>query len=211
MTDAEVRKPVPAWIWGGALLVASAVVPTVVRAVAPVGLGSGVAIATAVLFAASLVVFAFGLRGRGSIVARRPSGVAALLVLAILPPIVELAVPAATTEQDVSRLQILSAVQLAVTAAAALVAVVAIGRAAVVPRPWQWAPAWGLALIVATSALSQIAFVGASGQGLDGLMALFALGSVVILTVPLALGILAMVLGARGEAAPNPQIYPPPG
>jgi hypothetical protein len=142
MTDAEIRKPVPAWIWGGALLAASAVVPTAVRAVAPGGFGSGVAIVTAVLFAASLLVFAFGLRGRGSIVARRPPGMAALLVLAVLPPIVELALSALATEQDISLLQILSFAQLA-AAAAALVAVVAIGRAAVVPRPWQWAPAWG--------------------------------------------------------------------
>lgn len=209
MTDAEIRKPVPAWIWGGALLAASAVVPTAVRAVAPGGFGSGVAIVTAVLFAASLLVFAFGLRGQGSIVARRPPGMAALLVLAVLPPVVELALSALATGQDISLLQILSFTQLAVTAAAALVAVVAIGRAAVVPRPWQWAPAWGLAVIVATSALPQIALVGASGQDPQGLLWLFALGSLVILTVPLALGILAMVLGARGQAAPSPQIYPP--
>lgn len=209
MTDAEVRKPVPAWIWGGALLAASAVVPTAMRAVAPGGLGSAVAIVTAVLFAASLVVFAFGLRGQGSIVARRPSGLAALLVLAVLPPIIELAIPSATTEQDISRLQIVSVVRLTVTVAAALAAVVAIGRAAVVPRPWQWAPAWGLAIIVITSALPQIAVVGVPRQDPQELFWLFALGSLVILTVPLALGILAMLWGARGLAAPSPQVYPP--
>lgn len=209
MTDAEVRKPVPAWIWGGALLAASAVVPTGVRAVAPGGLGSGVAIVAIVLFAASLVVFAFGLRGRGSIVARRPSGVAALLVLAILPPLVELAIPALSNEQDIPRLQILSAVHLAVTAAAALVAVVAIGRAAVIPRPWHWAPAWGFAAMAVTFALPQIAAVSASGTGLDDLTGLFVLGSLVALAMPLALGILAMVLGARGLTVASAQIYPP--
>lgn len=209
MTDAEVRTPVPAWIWGGALLAASAVAPMAARAVAPGGFGAGVAVVTALLFAASLVVFAFGLRGKGSIVAGRAPGIAALLVLAIVPPIIEVAIPVATTEQDIPRLQIFSVVQLAVTAAAALAAVVAIGRTGAVPRPWRWAPAWGLAIIVVASALPQIVAVSASGQGLDQLMGLFALGSLVIVVVPLALGILAMVLGARGLAAPSPQIYPP--
>lgn len=209
MTDAEVRTPVPAWIWGGALLAASAVAPLAARAVAPGGFGAGVAVVTALLFAASLVVFAFGLRGKGSIVAGRAPGIAALLVLAIVPPIIEVAIPVATTEQDIPRLQIFSVAQLAVTAAAALAAVVAIGRAGAVPRPWRWAPAWGLAVIVVASALPQIVAVSASGQGLDDLMGLFALGSLVIVVVPLALGILAMVLGARGLAAPSPQIYPP--
>jgi hypothetical protein len=46
----------------------------------------------------------------------------------------------------------------------------------------------GLAVIVATSALPQIVLVGASGQDPQGLLWLFALGSLVILTVPLALG-----------------------
>ena len=60
-----------------------------------------------------------------------------------------------------------------------------------------------------TFALPQIAAVSASGTGLDDLMGLFVLGSLVALAMPLALGILAMVLGARGLTVASAQIYPP--
>jgi len=209
MTDAEVRRPVPAWIWGGALLAASAVVPTSARAVAPAGVGVGIGIVTAVLFAASLVVFAFGLRGEGSLVARRPGGVAALLVLAVVPPVIELLTPPAVTAEQVSQLQVVWYIQLAVSAAAALTAVMAVGRSGVLPHPWRWAPAWGLAIVAVATALPQVAVVATNGRDLEALMGLFTLTSLAILAVPLALGILAMVLGARGVAAPSPQIYPP--
>jgi len=209
MTDAEVRRPVRAWLWAGALLAASAAVPIALRAAAPGGYGLVGLIATSALFAASLVVFAFGLGGEGSVVGRRPGGVVALLVLAFVPPIVELALPQSVSPEQIAQLQVVWYIQIAVSAAAALGAVVAVGRAGVVPHPWRWAPAWGLLAIAVTQALPQVVGVAMQGRSVDEFMWLFTLGSLMILMVPLALGVIAMVLGARGLARPNPQIYPP--
>lgn len=208
MTDAEVRRTVPAWIWGGALLAASAVAPSALTMVAPGG-GSVARVVISALFAASLVVFAFGVRGQGSIVDRRPGGVIALMVLAFVPPLIDLVTPTTVSEDQVASLTVVSYVQLAIAVAAALAAVVAIGRADAVPRPWRWAPAGGLAVIVIVSVVPQIIGVALQGRAVDEFLWLFSLGSLVMLAVPLALGILAMVLGARGIAAPSPQIYPP--
>lgn len=209
MTDAEVRKPVPAWIWGGALLAASAVVPTAMRAVAPGGLGSAVAIVTAVLFAASLVIFAFGFRDGGSVVDRRRTGVVALLVLAVVPFVMKLATSGPIAEDQIPLYTVVSYVQLAVTAAAALVAVVTTGRVGVLPPRWRWAPAWGLAVIALAVALPQVVGVAMAGRNTQDLIGVFTVASLLIFAVPLTLGVLAMLLGARGLATPSPQVYPP--
>ncbi len=209
MTDAEVRKPVPAWIWGGALLAASAVVPIATRAAAPAGWGAAPVVVSTALFAASLVIFAFGLRGEGSVVDRRRLGVVALLVWAVVPLVVQLATSGPIPEDQISLYTAVSYGQLAVTAAAALAAVVTIGRAAVLPPRWRWAPAWGLAVIAVAVVVPQVVAVAMQGRNTQDLIGLFMLTSLLIFAVPLCLGILAMMLGARGLAAPSPQVYPP--
>ena len=67
-----------AWVIGGALLMGSVVVS------APLSPYFGGGVIKAALFAAALVVFAFGIRGSGSVTARRPLGTTALVVLAEL-------------------------------------------------------------------------------------------------------------------------------
>ena len=81
MTDTEVSERALsdarlAWVIGGALLIATVVVST------PLSWYFGGGVITAVLFAAALLVFAFGIRGSGSVTGRRPLGTAALVVLA---------------------------------------------------------------------------------------------------------------------------------
>lgn len=209
MTDAEVRKPVPAWMWGGALLAASAVVPTAMRAVAPGTFGAAVAVVAAALFAASLVIFAFGLRGEGSVVDRRRTGVVALLVMAIVSLTMRFVTVGPISEDQIALFSVASYVQLAVISAAALVAVVTIGRAGVLPSRWRWAPAWALALIAIAVALPQVVGVAMAGRNTQDLIGVFAVSSLLIFAVPLALGILAMLLGARGVAVVSAQVYPP--
>ncbi len=207
MTDATMRQSVPAWVWGGGLLAASAVVPLVggIGVISSTGIWVG-----RVLFAAALAVFAFGLRGSGSVVARRPLGVTALLVLGIAPLLIDLVTPSQVDESSVWMLQVSAYVQLAITAAAALVAVVQIARASIVPNPWRWAPAWALAVVAVVYAVPQVIGVAVGFDGSDGIaLGVVLLANAVLLLIPLALGILAMLLGTRGVVSAPTQIYPP--
>lgn len=206
MTDAEVRRTEPSWIWGGGLLAASAVVPW---ALGPGGAGTLTRTLAGLLFLAAMAVFAFGLRGAGSVVARRGAGMVALLVLGITPLLFSLVAPTQVDLSDMALLQTLGYVELAVTAAAALVAVVEIARARVVPGPWRWAPAIGLAVVVGVQVIGQIVGVAVGPQGLEHWGVALALGGFVsAVVVPLVLGGAAMALGGRGLPAASPRIYP---
>lgn len=214
MSDADVRRPVPAWLWGGGLLAASAALPMLGQSF----YGTPVLLWTArLLAAAALVVFALGVRGEGSVVARRPVGTVALFVLAIVPPLIELLTPALVMPSTTSGLpdnlwlvQVMGYGGIAIAGAAALVAVVEIARARVVPDPWRWAPTWALAAIAGAYVLSQVLIVAAGAAVLETYATLLAITGAAAALVPLALGILAMVLGARGLAAAPAQVYPPP-
>jgi hypothetical protein len=93
--------------------------------------------------------------------------------------------------------------------AAAIIAVAAVARAGVIARPWNIAPAIGLAVVAGTGALLQVVGVstGADGMGF-GLLRL--LNELVMILVPVLLGVLALVLGLRpAPAEPTPvQVYP---
>lgn len=208
MTDAEVRTPVPSWVIGGALLIGSAVLPWV--------LGPGPAmLVTAVigrlLFLAAMIVFAFGMRGVGSVVAGRTLGVVALLVLGAAPLVFGLIPPQQVEPSDLGLLQLLGYSELAIEAAAALVAVVEIARARVIPGNWRFAPAIALAVVVLVQVIGQVVGVAAGSAGLEQAAVGLALGGfAAAILAPVALGIAAIALGARGLAVPNPQVYPPP-
>lgn len=209
-SDVDVRRPVPAWVWGGGLLVASAILPTLSGSIfelAPVTVW-----ASRILFAAAMTVFAFGLRGEGSIVARRTPGVAALLVLGFAVPLIVLVTPSQTDEPDVWMLQVIGNAQLALAGAAALVAVVSIARARVLPGVWRWAPAVGLAVAAAVLVLGLLLGLSAGVNGVQDVAIVLAVGGWIAVTlVPLTLGVAAMVLGGRGLPAAPAQIYPSAG
>lgn len=213
MSDADVRQPVPAWLWGGGLLVAGAMLPTLGQ---PLAHTPTVVWGSRLLTAAALIVFALGLRGAGSVVARRPVGVIALFCLALGPPAIDLVTSLLTLGTDsampenLGMWQLIGYAGLALSAAAALVAVIEIARARVVPDPWRWAPTWGLAVAAGVFVLGQVAIVAVGAQGAQEYADLIVIGSAVgTVLVPLALGILAMVLGARGRVAAPAQVYPP--
>lgn len=205
-THADVRRPVAAWIWGGGLLAASAVSPSL--AGSP---GELIAITTwagRIFFAAAMVVLALGLRREGSIVARRTPGVIALLVLGFVPPLITLVTPSNVDMNDVPMLQTIAYIQLGVALAAALVAAVEIARARVLPDPWRWAPVVGLAILVAAYVLTQLVALSSITSGTQDLAVVFIIsGWITSLLVPLALGLIAMLLGARGVPAAAAQIY----
>lgn len=101
--------------------------------------------------------------------------------------------------------------ELAIEAAAALVAVVEIARARVIPGNWRFAPAIALAVVVLVQVIGQVVGVAAGSAGLEQAAVGLALGGfAAAILAPVALGIAAIALGARGLAVPNPQVYPPP-
>lgn len=163
-------------------------------------------------FAAAMVILAFGLRREGSVVARRLPGVVALIVLGFAPPFIALITPSSANPDDLWMLQTVGYIQLAATGGAALLAVVEIARARVLPGPWRWAPAAGLAIVALVFVTTQIVGLSVGVNGIQGLAVVLAAGGWITgMLVPLVLGVGLMVLGARGLPAPPAQIYPSAG
>jgi len=167
-------------------------------------------------FSTSVLVFAFGVGRGGSIVARRPLGLTAALVLALWP-FVERVLTWAMPFSDgtVEFYQVWGYVSLTVKIAAAVVLVVQIARAGVVTGRVRWAPAWALAAVVLPQVLAQLLMVALridlGRTEPDGLYLLIGLGQLASFAAPVTLGILAIILAQRRPALSDDpvQIYPP--
>lgn len=160
-------------------------------------------IAGEVVYPASVLLFAVGLTREASVVARKPLGMTAMVVVAVWPLVNEIigqAVSAGVTQatQDLTGLTIYGYVGLVVTVGSALIAAVQIARAGVVPSPWRWAPLWVLGFQAAAWAIPQAMFATAGTvdvQSIAGLLNL--LGTTSSLAGTLGLGILALVLASQ--------------
>jgi len=174
------------WVIGGALLTAAAVVgslaPSPLWYVVSAWLG-------AVLYAASLVLFALGLQRSGSVTDRRPTGTTALVILglwSVALPVIQSASIGASLEQSMWVVEVLARF------AIALVAVVQVGRAGVVPGRWRWAPAFALAAV----AFSWVAGEFAPSALVEGW---FFVDALIRLGAGVFLGVVAIVLGVRAS------------
>lgn len=149
-----------AWVFGGSLLLATVVVGVAHQ---PLASSVGGGFIGSILFSASLVVFAFGIRGSGSVTARRPLGTAALVALAtwslVVPIVMELVVAG---DRLPDWLLAFGFADSFVGFVLALVAVAQIARAGVVPPPWNWAAGWVLAAEAGAWLLEQVAAVSAA-------------------------------------------------
>jgi hypothetical protein len=217
MMDADlraVRDARLAWIIGGSLLIAFAVLTLAANSMAPIIHLPGWGIGLDVLWAAALLVFALGIRRAGSIVARQPLGVVALVLAAVLP-FVSMAfwwvIPPDGMDQPVTLA--IGQTFIAVSFAALLVATVVIARAGAVPHRVRWVPLIVLLVAAGVQVLAQSLAVSASSSG-DGDLA--ALVSAISLTSSLAillLGVLAIFFAprepVRPPAAETLQVYPP--
>jgi len=184
---------------GGSLFLASIVIVVSQPAIAVVPGGGTL---STVLFSAALLIFAFGIRGAGSITARRPLGTVALTVLAVWS-LLDLALAGVVTssisfDTAPTAVRAFAYVNVFVQFLLALVAVMQIGRLGVVPSPWNWAPAWALAAVSASWLLTQVVSALGTTQGAivfsNALMSLESLtrtGGTVLLAV------LAIVLADR--------------
>ena len=135
----------------------------VVGLISPMSLGATDAvvagIVTDAVYAAGVLLFAFGLTRQASVVARGPLGVTALVVVALVPLSFGIAVSA-----EPGLAPALASGELVIGAAAATIAVVRIARAGVVPYPWRWAPLWALVAYATGAVVPQlILLVGGTG------------------------------------------------
>lgn len=197
------------WLVGGSLLFASALISLALgAAMMPTWTQAGDA-----LFAAATAVFAIGIGREGSVTARRPLGTVALIgwgvwVLAgpYLPQLVPLPDTAMPAMGDLVALQVVSATVHVVTLALGIIAVSQIGRARVVPAPWQWAPLWALLVAIfgrlLVTAMLFAPFIDPTlmyGVSLaDDLLRAGATG---------ALGVLAIVLASHTERGATTAVY----
>jgi hypothetical protein len=198
------------WVWAGLLLV-SGVVLRLLRTTTAMTLADPVVAAVIgwsgdAVFAASMLLFAFGWKRQGSVVAGRLPGIIALIVLAGWPFVA--LVPAAVYTSQARDLAV--AVQYAVLAVwliAAVVAVVEIARAGVVPRPWSSMPAIGLAVYAGLWVVIEVTFIATGPSFVGGWYGVLAsLSEVVAILVPLLLGILALALGLQRPAPASVEI-----
>ena len=181
------------WIVGGSLLLAAVVIGA---GVATVWTGAGVV--RDVLIAAALLLFAVGVRGAGSITARRPVPTIALTVLAISLP-VSLWMTAILVPLDAPLDLIAAATQATVLIqfACALIASIAIGRLAVVPSPFNWAPALALAAVTLSGVLQAVTAIAFTQNVQEVFVVLVGVDVIIRIGTLVALGVLAIVLGDR--------------
>jgi hypothetical protein len=99
--------------------------------------------------------------------------------------------------------------------AVALVAVMQIARAGVVPSPWNWAPAWALVAMTVPWLLTQIVLAGATQETAStAIFFVSGVGGIIGVGSTIFLGVLAIVLSDRLSrthaatvgAAPEPSV-----
>ncbi len=156
------------------------------------------------LLAAALVIFAFGIGGSGSITGRKPVGTIALCALALTLVIqwllgLGMSGSVAPLTVSVAAMQVLYILQFAL----ALLAAERIARLAIVPRPWNWAPAIAVGVFALVSALTAAASV--LSRDVLMVLALFFgnVSGVVGAAILVALGVLAIMLGDRVGREPG--------
>lgn len=175
-----------------------------------VGSGAATQAVIDVSWALGILVFAFGLSRAGSVVARRPLGVSALVVLALAPLVVNtaynLASPRVVSADD-STAWTAFAVSLSasvVSIAAGVIAATQIARLGAVPARWRWAPMWALGISVGCALLIQGVWglLGVAGADQSVMVAAGAIGIIGPLAPTLGLGIVALIAAStdRPEA-----------
>lgn len=210
MTVTPARDARLAWIIGGSLLAAHSAVILMFNGM-PMPLPGG-DLVLAVVWAGALLVLAFGIRRSGSVVSRRPLGVTALVVAAVMP-IVSMLVWVVVPVDFSDPTSVMVGQALAVIDLAALaVAAVAIARAGAVPHRLRWVPLIVLAVCAGVQiAVQAVAVTAPDALAQPGVIAFF-MGATLLGTLGiLLLGILTIVFAPRVQARSDEivQVFPP--
>ena len=216
MTDAAtpaLRDARRAWILGGALLTAYAVMVLVLGGYPGLIPGAAGGVLLDLLWAAALLVLALGVRRAGSVVARRPLGVVALAVAAAVPfasMLLWTVVP--PDPRDNAGIVMLGQGLMVLSLAALVVAGVVIGRAGAVPPRVRWLPLIVIAVAAAAQIAVQIVVVAAGTNLAQPELVVLVMGAPMLGTLgALLLGILTIVFAPRDEPRRDGpvQVYPP--
>lgn len=186
------------WMAGGAGLVACGVLGVLTYSMLGTPSTQVISLVGDAIFATAVLLFAIGLSPGASVVARRPLGVTAMVIVAAWPLVAFVISSLLALNEPGDGSMIYGYVALIVPAGAGLVAAVQIARAAVLPSPWRWAPAWALAVQAAAWAIPNVIIVAAGPEAIQGLAnVLAALGMLAFLVGTFGLGILALILAAQ--------------
>ncbi|MDY0910558.1 hypothetical protein [Microbacterium sp. CFBP9034] len=171
------------------------------------------------LSAIAMIVFAVGTRGGGSVVARKPLGMVALVVFAVWPYVVELIWTLVPYESMAGLSWWAFAALSLVPVAAGLIAVVEIVRVRAVPGPWQWLPALAYLVVIGSVVFGSIAqeLGWNNGEAYAPVVVVpYAISLFAAFIAPLVLGIAAVALAlfaqrrqATVSAAESPAPIPP--
>lgn len=207
------RTRAATWRTGGTLLAVSGLLGLGGQSL--LGLTPVTGVVVDAFWFAGVVVFAIGLSRGGSVVARRPLGTAAMLVLAAAPLSRTLFSLAVGTQMDPDApiLRVLSVVLSATSIlaiAAGLIAAVQIARLDAVPRRWRWAPMWAWGISVGLAVVQALVFTAVSlGDGSPELAASWSgIALVGFLAATLGLGVVALI-AAAAERPESVDVYRP--
>ncbi|HCS60878.1 MAG TPA: hypothetical protein DIW46_05690 [Microbacterium sp.] len=195
------------WLVGGIGLIACGVVGVIRSSVLGVsGASTVLTLLADVLWAGAILVLAIGLSREGSVVARKPLGIAASAAVALWPltdTLVNLfAGPDNLEQADAWRFW--EYLSMLLPLMIGLIAAMQVARAHVVPAPWNWAPLWVLGAQTVAWVLPQLIGVASPPVFMEMSGVIAALGTLSFLTATLGLGILAILLSNRSRAGTVP-------
>ena len=194
-----------AWYVGGLLLLAPVILGYGQALLALSGIFGSV-VGTA-LTSAAFLAFAFGLRGWGSVTGRRQLGTTALTALATWLLVAALVHKSVVwSNYDGDSLLAFSLIAKFVEFALALIVVTQIARIGIVPRPWNWAPAWAMGAVTLSWLVQEAAArVFQDGSYIPSIVG--SLDGLVRVSATVFLGVLAIVLAdraRRNDSVPAP-------
>lgn len=177
------------WLWGGGLLVGSAVVSFAPTSILPwPGYLGQLALVVGVL------LFAFGGGVSRNLFHGGRLGTVSLVLYAAWEVVTTVIreIPIGTVADNTPGV-VFGTVQSFVTIAISIILVVQIGRAEHLPKPWRWAPLWAVVAQTAVGLLTHTVIGSAPANG-PAFQAVIALSAIVGAAVPIFLGILGIVL-----------------
>lgn len=162
-----------------------------------------------VLWASAILILSIGLGREGSVVARKPLGLASSAVVALWP-LIDTLVSLFAGPQNLEQAEAWVwwiYLSMGVTLTAGLIAAMQVARARIVPTPWNWAPLWALSAQTAVWVVPQMINVASPTAFIEMATGFSALGTLGFLITTLGLGILAVVLSNRSRAGTTVPVF----
>jgi len=197
-TNAVTSGSKQVWIVAGALLVGSVLLGPLVQIGSFLGPTGGILATFLSVF--SIALFAIGSDRSSSVTARRPLGTGALIALGIWMTISSFVRGLATIPAAIETFLSFGYIDLLVQFVLAAIATTQIARAGTVPRPWNLAPLWVVAVTAASWVVQQIIVVAAGSNVSLFVPIIVILDGWVRVVGPVFLGSVAIALASRESA-----------